>query len=58
MDVKTNRNKYSYSSDWNLMTYLNYELNTLTFHCKDSNIREVVEKYLQSRVKELKENLK
>ena len=56
--AKTNKSNFSYSNEWNLMTYLQYELNNAIPLQEDEEVKKIVEKYLKDRVKEIKEKLK
>lgn len=55
---KNNKSSFSYSTEWNLMNYLQHELNNGILFCEDEEMKKLVEKYLQDRVKEIKEKLK
>lgn len=55
---KTKKKSFSYSTEWNLMTYLQHELNNVTLNEQNEEIKKVVGDYLKVRVKEIKESLK
>ena len=57
--AKTNKNSnFSYSVEWNLMTYLQHELNNGIIYENNEEVKKVVENYLTNRIKQIKENLK
>lgn len=58
MEKTDSQNNYSYSQDFILMTAFQNEINTLTLNKNCDNIRPIVEEYLRSRVKEIKDRWK
>lgn len=49
---------FCYSVQWNLMTYLQHELNYVILSEQNEENKKVIETYLKDRVKEIKESLK